>query len=222
MLARFERSRSCRKQGGYDGQFHRDLVTPGKSRPRMAVFNSSTERLSCPARFAHTIIVMCHLNDIVCRHLRLRSLHRTSGRERRQFRSCRLGAAYVPRRHAQHRSAGQAVLPGGSLGSGGEPLCLGLSGDHRQPVGRFRAAAVALLAHHRRHRPGRGSARRRRRRRPARTQSRRQLSIHVRLPALDAVRHHGRPLHDAQQAGRDVRHRHPRLLAGSAGDSGGR
>ena len=57
-----------------------------------------------------------------------------------------------------------------------------------------------------------------RRRRPARTQSRRQLSIHVGLPALDAVRDHGRALYDAQQARRDIRHRHPGVFAGSAGD----
>ena len=39
-----------------------------------------------------------------------------------------------------------------------EPLCLGLSHHHRQPVRRAGEALVALLAHHRRRRPGRGSA----------------------------------------------------------------
>ena len=39
-----------------------------------------------------------------------------------------------------------------------------------------------------------------RRRRPARTRPRRQLSVHVRLPAFDAVRLHGRALHDAQRS----------------------
>ncbi|WP_250888740.1 hypothetical protein [Mesorhizobium sp. dw_380] len=39
-----------------------------KRRPAIvAVFNSSTERRV--ARFVHTTIVMCHLNDILCRHL---------------------------------------------------------------------------------------------------------------------------------------------------------
>lgn len=36
---------------------------------------------------------------------------------------------------------------------------------------------------------------------------------------LDTVRHHGRALHDAQQAGRDVRHRHSGVFAGLAGDA---
>jgi len=41
---------------------------------------------------------------------------------------------------------------------------------------------------------------------------------HLRLSAFDAVRHHGRPLHDAQWPRRDVRYRHSRLLARHAGD----
>ena len=61
-------------------------------------------------------------------------------------------------------------------------------------------AAVALLAHHRRHGAGRGGARRGRGRRAAGTQPRRQLPVHVGLPAFDAVGHHGRALHDAQRA----------------------
>ena len=38
------------------------------------------------------------------------------------------------------------------------------------------------------------------------------------LPALDAVRHHGRPLHDAQCTGRDVQCSHPRVFARFAWD----
>ena len=47
---------------------------------------------------------------------------------------------HVPRRDAQHRGECRAILPRGSLGSNRRPLCLGLSGDDRQPVRRFRAA----------------------------------------------------------------------------------
>ena len=57
---------------------------------------------------------------------------------------------HVSRRHTQHRSQCRAILSGRSLRSGRRPLCLGLPRHHRQPVGRLRAASVALLAHHRR------------------------------------------------------------------------
>ena len=67
MLAAFDENESSRKRGGYESEFHRDLVTPEKTARMTGRFQQSTERRV--ARFVHTTIVMCHLNDILCRHL---------------------------------------------------------------------------------------------------------------------------------------------------------
>ncbi|UCI22614.1 hypothetical protein FJ970_30855 [Mesorhizobium sp. B2-1-8] len=54
----------------------------------VAVFNSSTERRV--ARFVHTTIVVCHLNDILCRHLRIKV-----GRDKTRTLTCSPGAPKI-------------------------------------------------------------------------------------------------------------------------------
>jgi hypothetical protein len=107
--------------------------------------------------------------------------------------------------NARRPGAGGAQLPARALRSGGAAVRLGLHCRDRERRARHGPADRPALDHHGRPGPGRGGPRAGCRGRAARAGSRRQLSVHLRLPAPDGQRRHGRQLRHGHGGRRAVR-----------------